>query len=211
MTPELPSIFAADYESPAWLSEHSSTSAFDPDRISWRPNAVSIFPCRHAWESTDVFPYGNPIEYGNPLTNDLVILTSTWDLFMTEVADRTRQGLAIRQAYRNRIESLRSDAAVDGFLINQASERDFWSFMKSLPFAHKADVVLVNNGNLRAIWDSEDGTHLGLQFLGNRALQYVIFRRRQGSSAISRVAGRDTFEGVTQQVQAFGLKPLLQT
>ncbi len=130
---------------------------------------------------------------------------------MGEFAEQRKPPPDVYQAYRNRIETLRRDAEIDGLTVNETSERDFWSFVKSEPFAHKADVVLVDNGNLRAIWDSEDGTHLGLQFLGDRTLQCVIFRRRQGSSNVSRVAGRDTFEGVAQQVQAFGLKPLLQT
>ena len=114
------------------------------------------------------------------------------------------------QAYSIRIEALRSDAALDGFGVNEASEMDFWSFMRSVPFGRRAEVVLVDDGNLRAIWDDEDGSRLGLQFLGNRALQYVIFRRRAGSSRISRVAGRDTFDGVRQQVRAFELQTLLQ-
>ena len=210
MMSELSSLVAADYPSRELLSEHGSTSDFDVEPVSRQPRIPRILVSHRTSESGDNFRCSAVDECVLTPTNDPTVLLGPWDLFMAEVADNIRQTLVIGQAYRNRIESLRSDAALDGFLVNKASERDFWSFVKSMPFAQEADVVLVDNGNLRAIWDREDGTHLGLQFLGNRTLQYVIFRRRQGSSNISRVAGRDTFEGVSQQVQAFGLKPLLQ-
>ena len=107
------------------------------------------------------------------------------------------------RAYRTRIESLISDAALDGFTLSRESERDFWSFVRSVPFARKGELVLLDNGNLRAVWDGEDGSHLGLQFLGDRMLQFVIFRRKKGSGQISRLAGRDTFAGVKEQVRSF--------
>ena len=114
------------------------------------------------------------------------------------------------QAYRSRIEELRRFAALDGFSVNKASEKDFWSFLTSMPFVCKAEMVLLDNGNLRVIWDDEDDSHIGLQFLGNGRLQYVIFRRQKGSSHVSRVAGRDTFDGVRSQVRLFELESLLK-
>ena len=114
------------------------------------------------------------------------------------------------QAYRSRIEELRRFAALDGFSVSKASEKDFWSFLTSMPFVCKAEMVLLDNGNLRVIWDDEDDNHIGLQFLGNGRLQYVIFRRQKGSSHVSRVAGRDTFDGVRSQVRLFELESLLK-
>ena len=113
------------------------------------------------------------------------------------------------QAYRSRIEALRSDAEFDGFIVNEASERDFWSFVNSVSFLRKAEVVLVDNGNLRAVWDGKDGSHLGLQFLGNRLVEYVIFKRRQTDRDVSRAAGRDTLDGIKKQIHAFDLTLLL--
>ena len=114
------------------------------------------------------------------------------------------------QAYRNRIEELSRFAELDGFSVNQASEKDFWSFFGKTPFVLTAEMVLLDNGNLRVIQDDEDGNHVGLQFLGNGRLQYVIFRRRKRSSHVSRVAGRDTFKGVRRRLRLFELESLLQ-
>ena len=44
----------------------------------------------------------------------------------------------IHKDYSLRIEVLRSDAEDDGFVLNEASEKDFWQYIRSVPFAQKA-------------------------------------------------------------------------
>ena len=83
----------------------------------------------------------------------------------SENADRRELSLGVFFDYGQRIEILRNDGDLDGITVNKASIQDFWSFVESVPFASKAEIVLVDNGNLRAVWDGEDGSHLGLQFL----------------------------------------------
>lgn len=144
------------------------------------------------------------------VTDDLVEPISLQARFMAEYAAKREDTLRVDQAYELRIEDLRSYAEFDGLTINEASERDFWSFIMSIPFACEAELVLLDNGNLRAIWDDENGNHFGLQFLGDWELQYVIFRHRKGRRKVSRVAGRDTFDGVMRQVRTFELETLLQ-
>lgn len=135
------------------------------------------------------------------------------DLFSTlysDNAEKREHSLEALFDYGQRIEILRDDGDLDGITVNKASVQDFWSFVESVPFASKAEIVLVDNGNLRAVWDGEDGSHLGFQFLGDHMVQYVIFRRRHGSGHVSRVAGRDTLEGVKRQVRNFDLETLLK-
>ncbi len=112
------------------------------------------------------------------------------------------------QSYFFRINTLRLAAAQDGYSLNSASEFDFWRFIGANPRLRKGNLVLIDNGNLRAVWRDEQKTHLGLQFLGEGMVQYVIFKRREAARPISRVAGRDTFEGIKQQIQAFELHSL---
>jgi len=119
------------------------------------------------------------------------------------------QAREMYHAFMLRIEVLRSEASIDGFSVNAASEEDFWSFVKSISFAQKAGLVLLDNGNLRAVWKGENGSHLGLQFLGNRLVEYVIFQRRRATRNVSRGAGRDTIEGIKRQIQAFDLTELV--
>jgi hypothetical protein len=126
-----------------------------------------------------------------------------------ELREKVKRALADQQSYKVRIEALRADAAQDGYGLNAVSERDFWQFIRSEPFVLKGNLVLMDNGNLRSVWKGEHGTHIGLQFLGGRMVQYVIFKRRGAAAAVSRVAGRDTFDGVKRQIQAFDLRPLI--
>ena len=67
----------------------------------------------------------------------------------------------------------------------------------------------MDNGNLRAVWKDDHENQMGLQFLGESMVQYVIFKRREPDQPISRVAGRDTFEGLKRQIDAFELGSLL--
>ncbi|MCY3729482.1 MAG: hypothetical protein OXF97_10875 [Nitrospira sp.] len=111
------------------------------------------------------------------------------------------------QAYTHRIEELRRFASEDDECsdIGKSSREDFWWFVKSMPLAKRAELVLMDNGNLRAVWKGDDKTHIGLQFLGSQLGEYVIFKRRLGAKKVSRVVGIDTLEGLKKQVRAFDI------
>lgn len=111
--------------------------------------------------------------------------------------------------YVERIKLLKDEAADDEYTLNPDSEIDFQQFILSAPEVRKGNLVLMDNGNLRAIWKDKQGTHLGLQFLGGGMVQYVIFKQREQGYQISRVAGRDTLEGLKPQIDTFGLHSLL--
>ena len=128
------------------------------------------------------------------------------------IADVRAEGGAIDSAldaYNSRIAYLRDEATHDGYGLNKRSEDDFKQFVRSRPYMRKGNLVLMDNGNLRAIWKDQQSGRLGLQFLGGNMVQYVIFRRRQADQAISRVAGRDSLEGIERQIDAFQLHSLL--
>lgn len=112
-------------------------------------------------------------------------------------------------AYISRIGFLKDQAVHDGHVLNLASEIDFKHFVRSLPNIRRGNLVLMDNGNIRAIWKDNDGARLGLQFLGGRMVQYVIFKRRNKEQPTSRVTGRDSVEGFERQIYAFELHSLL--
>lgn len=111
--------------------------------------------------------------------------------------------------YAERIKLLKDEASDDEYTLNPDSEIDFQQFILSAPEVRKGNLVLMDNGNLRAIWKDKQGTHLGLQFLGGGMVQYVIFKQREQGHQVSRVAGRDTLEGLKPQIDTFGLHSLL--
>lgn len=111
-------------------------------------------------------------------------------------------------AYQSRIRELQADGATDGVMLNAASEKDFWHFVNSPPAAGKGSLVLLDNGNLRALWKGEGPGQLGVQFLGDGMAEYVIFRRRPEAEKESRAAGVDTLDGVKRLINAFDLSQL---
>ena len=143
--------------------------------------------------------------------NDVSRPTGLQVEFMPEIEEKKKKSQQVLQAYSVRLKYLRSEAELDGFSVNQASEKDFWLFFRSTPFLRKAGVILMDNGNLRAVWRGEDTSRLGIQFLGNQSVEYVIFKRRQDAKEVSRAAGFDTLDGFKKQIQAFDLKALVYT
>lgn len=115
----------------------------------------------------------------------------------------------IYSAYANRIEVLKEQAELDGYSLNRASRDAFFEFLKKNPLMKRGRLVLMENGNLRAVWKGGKEDHVGLQFINNQSIQYVIFTRRAPQSPISRVSGRDTPDGIKKQIEAFDLDSVL--
>ena len=111
--------------------------------------------------------------------------------------------------YVQRITELHQIAKDEEIQINQDSESDFWKYVDFDYRMREGDILLMDNGNLRLVWNDQQGTHLGLQFLGNQHVQYVIFKQRKPCSPVSRVTGRDTFDGVRKQIKSFELDSLI--
>ncbi len=124
---------------------------------------------------------------------------------LTESHPRRDQSHDAFEAYRSRIQELIEEATLDGISPNMSSERDFWSFMRSRPSARRAGIVLLDNGNLRAVWRDDMSILVGLQFLGMGWIEYVILKRRVGSARVSQTSGIDTSEAVKGQLRAFEL------
>ena len=110
--------------------------------------------------------------------------------------------------YRHRIAELRHHAGVEGIAINAESESDFWALLNSGAPLRPADLVLLDTGNLRAIWDDDRGRHIRLQFRGHVEIQYVMFACNNDDRRV-RTAGRDTWEGVAGAVEEFGVASIL--
>lgn len=117
--------------------------------------------------------------------------------------------LTVLKAYGERVAELQEYGEADGITLRAESKAAFSSFIKSNAYARRASLVLLDNGNLRAVWKDDDGSHVGVQFHGGQVASYVIFKRRGHGADISRVAGKDTLDGVRGQIRAFGLDGLV--
>ena len=112
-------------------------------------------------------------------------------------------------AYDNRISVLEEQAYADGYFLNSGSKETLQDFFGNNPFMRLGRLALLENGNLRAVWKGDDGSHIGLQFLDNGFIQYVFFKQRHADLPVSRAFGRDTPLGILQQISAFELDEIL--
>lgn len=112
-------------------------------------------------------------------------------------------------SYERRIRVLKELSEDEGGPFSPVSEAAFRGFLAENPSVRRGRLFLMDNGNLRAVWRDGDDAHIGLQFLDERTVQYVIFSRREASAPVSRVYGRDTPAGVRRLVDAHGLSRVL--
>ena len=231
------SALALDHSLIAPSIEQDPTSAFDPDRVFSPSNPRLDFsrsyvtthrqgapldnfldlivPDKPSNAQTDylISPthgrVGHHYEYSDALTYSLIKLIDLKSLLEAEISNNNKRLHQIRRAYQIRIETLRGYAISEGFTVKKVSEEDFWIFFRSTYYTRKAALFLMDNGDLRAVWKDDNGNRIGLQFFGNQLVEYVIFRHRSATKNISRVAGRDTLDGVKKQIHSFDLVTMM--
>ena len=112
-----------------------------------------------------------------------------------------------RAAYQRRIAQLRSFAEEDGIELSAPSEDDFFDFACTEPQTKAASLVLLDNGNLRAVWRSVQ-EEVGVQFYGGGSVQYLISREGDDGK-LAHTARRGTFEELSAAIEGAGLGGLL--
>ena len=112
-------------------------------------------------------------------------------------------------AYDDRISVLEEQSYVEGYFLNSGSKEAFQDFFRNNPLIRLGRLALLENGNLRAVWKGDNASQIGLQFLDNGLIQYVLFKQRRADLPVSRAYGRDTPLGILQQISAFQLGEIL--
>ena len=119
------------------------------------------------------------------------------------------QNNRVEQLYDERIETLNELAREDGYELDESSYNNFHNFLEKYPRLVHADLVLLDNGNLRAIWKGENCTEIGLQFLKDSRVQYVLFNESGPNNAESRPYGRGGFEETMKKIKEFDLDKIM--
>ena len=136
-------------------------------------------------------------------------LSDPWGRYTAEQEQRSIARERVWEFYMVRIQELDEYALEDEIVISQESKQDCLQFVYSTAMTTKAALFLMDNGNLRAVWKDDEGGHVGIQFFGKQQAECVIFKLRGISDFVSRVAGRDTLNGVKRQIHAFDLDSLV--
>lgn len=127
-----------------------------------------------------------PID-SHPLVNDR--LSSSW-----------------LESLRERIRELNAISADEDLNFNEQSAAEALEFSENLNSSRRPSAFLVGNGNIRLLW-TRDGEQVGLQFKGNKIIQYVIFVRR--GDTIATHMGMDDSATIMKQISALGVRRLL--
>ena len=109
--------------------------------------------------------------------------------------------------YSARIMELRGFAEDDEDIeaVNEFSISDFWAFMEDNIYSRRAGLVLLDNGNLRAVWRENHGNNVGLEFQGDGSILYVMFKRHADGREADRDAGITAFDGVVDKLREMDL------
>ena len=129
---------------------------------------------------------------------------------VTDYATDFSDTIYMRRTLETRIEDLKRIADDEGIEVSNDSERDLWLFLNSVRFTRRPYIVLLDNGNFRAIWKNADHEQIGLQFRGAHQIQYVLFALRPPDGFMAQAAGRDILDNVGRQIDACDLWRLLK-
>jgi hypothetical protein len=131
------------------------------------------------------------------------------DPFAFRAKARERQNVSqrVRNAISERLTEVGCDAEASGAPVSLSSIRDFVAFIGRAQPARRPSVFLLENGNVRALWLNDKKEQVGLQFLGEEEVQFVIFALRP--SLMARERGIESLAAMLSRVRSSGVAHLL--
>ena len=117
---------------------------------------------------------------------------------------------AMAARYQERIEFLESEAPSEDITIDETSKEDFWRFIQATHPTNRGDVFLLDNGNFRIVWEDDAGNKVGLRFIGNGLVRFIISKRRP-EKKLYRIYGTVEWQDIEEQIRACGLGVLLHS
>lgn len=127
--------------------------------------------------------------------------------YREEQAKRHRAQFNVQLSTKQRIQELKDDAELAGDPISESSIRDFQEFMKLAAPTRRPSIFLLHNGNVRALWLNDQGEQVGLQFMGDGEIQFVMFVRR--AQIIARDHGTEELSAMLAKIRNNGCMHLL--
>ena len=111
--------------------------------------------------------------------------------------------------YAERIETLKEQAIEDGYVLDESSYNNFHKFLEKFPRLVRADLVLLENGELVAIWNGENGTEVGLQFQKDSRVQYILFNGIYSNCADSILHGMGGYEETMKKIKKYDFDKIM--
>ena len=117
--------------------------------------------------------------------------------------------LKAAEKYDERLRFLEEEGKLDGVPLNPESMSGFMDFVKQCMPTISSGLVLIDNGNLRAVWNSDGESFVGLQFLNHQIIEYILFSQTAPSLPVSRSFGQARIDSVMNQIKALELNWML--
>jgi len=119
------------------------------------------------------------------------------------------RNISLQCALETRIVELKRDGANEGLPWSAESERDFWRFIESRARLKEPRLVLMDNGNLRAIWENDAHERVAVEFRGGNGVCFVFVARTDGP-AMAYLFGEESVSNIGEKIKANGLDGLLE-
>jgi len=136
--------------------------------------------------------------------------SSPVDEVLARAAQQTASALRLTKKLLERIVELKRLGAEEELPWSKSSEDDFWDFVSLWPGLSEPGLILLDNGNLRAVWRNNSGEQVALEFKGDRKVLYVIFSRRRDENEVARRVGEASFEQIVELIELESLGELLR-
>jgi hypothetical protein len=128
---------------------------------------------------------------------------------LAEQAGHEAEWRALVSRLHARIGELKKLGSEEELPWSAASEEDFWTFVRSRQVLREPGLILMDNGNLRAMWRNTAGEQIGLEFRGYSQVYYVFFARRPEGPPMARSAGEDSIARIGMKIAADNLTGLV--
>ena len=191
--------------------EHFKSREFSsPEKPSIAPGMKLFFESETTF-LPDLIKDANTAFEDSPVNKKSVIFSSTYmESKSTELHHLFDSFLPSKhiQSYEERIKKLRKDAVEEDITINEVSVAGFWNFIFLVPNVVRGGLYLTEDGNLRAAWNDKTEDHVGIEFLDEQKVLYVIFKDTE-DGGFDDEADYSDIEGVISKIKNFRLMPLL--
>jgi hypothetical protein len=111
-------------------------------------------------------------------------------------------------SFDRRVDELREVAAEEELPFSESSATAARAFCEHHGRSIRPSIFLVGNGNVRLVWENDEGEQIGLQFRADRSrVQCILFKRRE--DGISTITVMETNSGLIQLLAGNRLLHLL--
>ena len=130
-------------------------------------------------------------------TGDVRDVLDPIETYRAELIEHYKLEMHVRIALRNRLQQIKEDAATEHEPVSDSSLNDFATFISLTLPTRRPSLFLLEKGNIRALWLNDKKEQVGLQFMGDGEVQFVMFVQRRrlvardhGSEALDSMLGK---------------------